>query len=106
MMIYGHGWSKLKRIFAGNLEFADPIGIGPIPSLLLATFAEVICSLAVIAGFRTRLAAIPLVITMVVAAFIRHGASPWARKELALLYAVTFLVVILLGPGRFSVDKS
>ena len=106
MMIYGHGWSKLKRIIAGNWEFSDPIGIGPIASLLLATFAEVVCSLAVIAGFRTRLAAIPLVITMLVAAFIRHGANPWERKELALLYGVVFVVVILLGPGRFSLDKS
>ena len=96
MMIYGHGWSKVKRIVAWGLEFSDPIGIGPVPSLLLATFAEFVCSLAVIAGFRTRLAAIPLVATMIVAAFIRHGADPWARKELAVLYAVVFLVVILM----------
>ncbi len=47
-----------------------------------------------IAGFRTRLAA-----------FIHHGANPWARKELAVLYGVAFLAVILLGPGRFSLDK-
>jgi len=105
-MIYGHGWSKLVKIFTWNLEFSDPIGIGHIPSLLLATFAEFFCSLALIAGFRTRLAAIPLVITMLVAAFVRHGADAWTRKELPVLYGAAFLAVILLGPGRFSLDKS
>ena len=42
--------------------------------------------------------------TMLVAAFVAHGSDPLADKEHALLYALAFLAVLLLGPGRWSVD--
>ena len=106
MMLYGHGWPKLKKIIAADFTFPDPIGIGQMPSLLLAAFAEVLCSVALILGFRTRLAAIPLLVTMVVAGLIQHGGDPWRDKEPALVFGVVFLVIALLGPGRFSIDKS
>jgi len=42
---------------------------------------------------------------MAVAAFIAHGADPFAKKEMALLYLVGFLTVALMGPGRYSIDQ-
>jgi uncharacterized membrane protein YphA (DoxX/SURF4 family) len=39
-------------------------------------------------GLATRLAAFPLLFTMLTAAFFIHGDDPWAKKELAVLYAV------------------
>jgi putative oxidoreductase len=42
---------------------------------------------------------------MLVAAFIVHLDDPFKRKELALLYLVGFLVVLLMGPGKYSLDK-
>ena len=39
-MVYGHGWGKLMRFFGEDpLRFGDPIGIGPVPSLVLVTLA-------------------------------------------------------------------
>jgi len=49
--------------------------------------------------------AIPSAITMVVAAFIVHGADPLQKKELALVYLIMFLAIALLGPGKYSIDK-
>ena len=46
----------------------------------------------------------PLLITMLVAALIIHAEDPWARKELALLYAVPAIALIFTGAGRFSID--
>jgi len=43
--------------------------------------------------------------TMIVAAFIVHLDDPFKRKELALLYLVGFLIVLLMGPGKYSLDK-
>jgi putative oxidoreductase len=43
--------------------------------------------------------------TMLVAAFIVHLDDPFKRKELALLYLVGFLIVLLMGPGKYSLDK-
>ncbi|WP_375324558.1 DoxX family protein [Flagellimonas sp. GZD32] len=100
-----HGIPKLMRLINGNTEFADPFGIGQAPSLFLAVIGEVICPLLMIIGFKTRWAAIPAAITMFVAAFIAHGADPFGTKEKALLYLVVFIVIILVGPGKYSVDK-
>lgn len=99
-----HGWPKFQKILAGDWTFADPIGVGQAPSLLLATFAEFFCSLLVIAGYRVRLAALPLIFTMLVAALLVHSSDPWMKKELPLLYAFSFGAVLLLGAGGYSAD--
>lgn len=103
-LILGHGWGKAARLLAGETAFADPIGIGPLPSLVLATFAELVCALLVIAGLKTRLAAVPLVINMLVAALVHHAPDPWGKKELPLLYAIAFLTLVFTGGGRYAFD--
>ena len=100
-----HGYPKLMKLINGNTEFADPFGIGQAPSLFLAVVCEFICPLLMIIGFKTRWAAIPAAITMFVAAFMIHGADPFGRKELPLLYLAFFVIIMLLGPGKYSVDK-
>lgn len=100
-----HGYPKLMNLINGNTEFANPFGIGQAPSLFLAVVAEFICPVLIIIGFKTRWAAIPTAITMFVAAFMIHSADPFNVKEKALLYFVTFIVIMLLGPGKYSVDK-
>ena len=104
MMLFGHGLSKLERLGQQPLKFADPLGIGAGPSLGLAAFAEVVCAALLIAGLWTRLAATPLLVTMLVAAWVVHGADPWVKKELALMYAWPTLALMLTGPGRWSID--
>ena len=103
-LIYGHGWGKLANYTARSETFSDPLGVGSPMSLGLAVFAEVFCSIAVMLGLLTRLAAIPLIITMGVAGFIRHAPDPFAKKELALLYLIVFVTIALTGAGRYSLD--
>ena len=100
-----HGIPKLMNLVQGNLDFADPLGIGAVPSLILTVIGEAICPLLIIIGYKTRLAAIPVIITMVVAAFIVHGADPIDTKEKALLYLFAFVVIALTGAGKHSVDR-
>lgn len=104
MMLFGHGWTKLARFTEVLSTFPDPLGIGPGFSLFLAVFAEVGCAAAVIGGLFTRIAAVPLVVTMGVAVFLVHAADPWAQKELALLYGAAFATLILAGGGDYSLD--
>lgn len=100
-----HGYPKLMKLLAGGeIQFANPFGLGMYFSLVLAVFAEFFCSILVGLGIGTRLAAIPLIITMSVAAFIAHGSDPFGRKELALLYLVVFVFLLFTGSGKFSVD--
>ena len=103
-MIWFHGLPKLLNFGENVQTFHDPIGMGRALSLSLAVFAEFFCSILLIWGILTRLASIPLLVTMLTAAFIVHGDSPWRQRELALLYALIYLVLILTGPGKISID--
>jgi putative oxidoreductase len=100
-----HGIPKLMQLLNGNFEFGDPIGIGNTASLILTVIGEAICPILVIIGLRTRIATIPTIIVMAVAAFVVHAADPIAVKEKALLYLVGFIVIAICGPGKFSIDR-
>ncbi len=101
-----HGWPKVEKVIAGNYQFADTVGIGSKASLILVVFAEAICSVLILIGLVTRLATIPLIINMAVAAFIALGQAPFEKKELALLYLLIYITIAVLGPGKYSVDAA
>ena len=63
----------------------DVLGMGTTLSLGLAVFAEVVCSVLVLLGLGTRLAVIPLSITMLIVAFHVHMADPFAKQEMSLI---------------------
>ena len=106
-MMLTHGIPKINRFFGdGPVQFADPFGLGPEISLGLAIFAEVACAILVMIGFKTRLATIPLMITMLVAAFYAHAADPFGEKELPLLFFTVFGSILISGAGTYSVDQA
>ena len=100
-----HGFPKLLKLFGGEeIVFADPIGLGQGTTLALAVFAEFICAILVIIGLGTRLAVIPLIITMFTAGFVIHAADPFQRKELAIIYLFIYIVLLITGAGKHSLD--
>ena len=105
MMVSLHGWGKLHGFGGIKNTFPDPIGLGSTLSLTLATGAEFFCAILIVLGLFTRLAALPLVINMTVAAFVFHANDPWTAKEAALLYLVPFATLLLTGGGQVSLDR-
>ena len=105
IMAYSHGWGKLQSLMAGDMGFADPIGVGEEVSLVLTVFAEFFCGILVALGLFTRAALIPLIITMLVAVFIIHADDPFGKQEFGLLYLIPYVTLFLIGPGKLSVDK-
>ncbi|SMP73416.1 putative oxidoreductase [Neorhodopirellula lusitana] len=99
-----HGWAKLSGFAEAQNHFPDPIGMGSKLSLIMAIGAEVGCSALLILGLATRLASIPLAFTMVIALFVVHGEDPWKVKELAGMYLLVYVSLMLTGPGIFSLD--
>jgi len=100
-----HGLKKLSNFETISAKFMSFLGLGGGISLGLAVFAEVGCALLILLGLFTRLATIPLIITMLVAAFIAHGADPFGKKEMALLYLFGYACLAFIGPGKFSIDN-
>lgn len=106
VLMLTHGVGKLSALLAeGPIQFPDPIGLGAATSLTLAVFAEFFCSILLIFGIGTRLAAIPLLTTMLVAAIIVHANDGIGKQELPLLYASIYLVIAIVGAGKISIDN-
>lgn len=101
-----HGIGKFEKLFSGEpITFPNPIGVGATASLALVVFSEVFCSLFLIFGIATRLSSIPLIITMLVAAFIAHAVDGFGKQELPLLYTVIYIVLVISGSGRIAFDN-
>ena len=79
--------------------------MGSTVSLVMILLAEVGCSVLLILGLLTRLATLPLIFGMVVVTFVIHGEDPFAAKELSILYIGMYIVLLLIGGGRFSLDE-
>jgi putative oxidoreductase len=103
-MLLAHGLGKFQSFGENSAQFPDPFGLGSPVSMGLAVFAEMFCSILIILGALTRVAAIPLIVTMGVAFFMIHGADPWNMKELSFVYLAGFIALFCLGAGRISVD--
>lgn len=100
-----HGLSKLKILLSDEPSiFPDPLNIGVEDSLSLAVFSEVICSFFVFLGLGTRLAVIPLIITMIIAIFVVHVGDGFSKQELGGLYMIIYLVLLVTGSGKYSID--
>ena len=104
-MLYGHGLSKLNKLIEGDLGFANPIGIGEAPTLVLAVFAEFLAPIFIIIGYKTKFFSFFPAATMFVAAFIVHMGDPFGKIEKALLFLAVFVILMITGSGKYSIDR-
>ncbi|MHB1923007.1 MAG: DoxX family protein [Chitinophagaceae bacterium] len=99
-----HGLPKWRNFTQLSAQFPSVFGFTPRRSLELSIFAEVFCSVLIILGLFTQFAAIPLLITMIVAAFFIHRQDPFVKKELAMMYGTISLFLFFSGGGVLSLD--
>jgi putative oxidoreductase len=115
MMLFGHGIPKIRgfdAILKKGFYEPDFFPLSMLPpqvNLGLITGAEVVASSLIILGLMTRPAAFILGFAMTVAAFGAHGSAPWfsmsgPSKELAILYLIPAIAIILAGAGSYSLD--
>lgn len=105
LLMIKHGFDKLTHFSQIAHRFSDPFHIGTTTSLALVVFAEFFCSAFVVLGLFTRLASIPVVIAMSVALFSAHKGDFFGKGEAAGLFLIVFLVILITGPGRASLDR-
>lgn len=103
LMIPTYGYGKWLNYGEKKAEFYDFFGLGGPLSMGLAVFAELFCAALVVLGLFTRLATIPLIITMLVVISI-HDWNLFDKHELAPSFLTGYLAILVLGPGRYSVD--
>ncbi|WP_437918309.1 DoxX family protein [Sphingobacterium sp. LRF_L2] len=103
LMIPHHGYAKLVEFNERKGQFMDFLGLGGTFSLSLTIFAEFFCSILLVIGLFTRLATIPLLITILVI-FSIHNWEIFGKHELVTAFLGGYLGILLLGPGKFSID--
>ena len=111
MMMLGHGIGKIQDFskLSGTWHVPDffPLKYMTSPISLMATIgAEVVAAGLMILGLATRPAAFVFAFAMVIAAFDKNGAGPFAKQELALMYLMAAVVILLTGAGSWSIDAS
>ena len=109
-LIYGslfvhYGYTKFISYDEILPQFPDIIGIGSKFSFILVIFAELICGFLVTIGYLTRLAIIPIFITMIVAYFLAHANDEFQAKTLPFVFLLLSFVIFILGSGKYSIDK-
>lgn len=89
--------------FAVACQYFTELGIPfPVFNTFLVSSTEFFAGLALFVGFLTRLAVIPLSITMVVAIFTAHLGSGWSYPVLIMAVCAALLQT---GSGPLSLDK-
>ncbi|HVK46231.1 MAG TPA: hypothetical protein VM488_00275, partial [Pseudobacter sp.] len=58
----------------------------------------------VVIGLFTRFAAIPVIIVLCVALFSAHKGLIFGEGEMAALFLGGYLAILIVGPGKISVD--
>jgi len=106
-----HGINKIMNGVSGIESMLTAAGLPP--WVAYGVFiGEVLAPLLLVLGFYARIGALLIVINMLFAVFLAHGSQllqlgktgGWAL-ELQAFYFFTALVLLISGPGRFSVNR-
>ncbi len=108
-----HGAQKLFGVFdgpgiAGMAGFNESLGI-PLPTLsaYMAGSAEFFGGIVLLLGTGTRVAAIPMIFTMLVASFMANSGFDIQKggMEYSLTLAAILLALAIGGPGEWTIAK-
>jgi putative oxidoreductase len=103
-----HGYEKVFTFSQMASHFRDVLHFGATGSLIMAMFSDSICSLLIVVGLATRLAAFYSFLLIFIAwsvvhrfMFFGHGAD---HGEVMWLYLSALITIFIAGPGRYSLD--
>ncbi|HLR37232.1 MAG TPA: DoxX family protein [Chitinophagaceae bacterium] len=105
VMFLGHGWGKVMHFSDKQERFVDFMSLGPQFSLILVIIAEFICSILIILGLFTRVAAVILIVNMLVAISLAHSWQIIGEAQLPFLFLAGYVSLLLLGSGKISLDN-
>ena len=109
-------WEAGLQKFNGDNWFADiqadfpfPFNLAPVGlSWFLATWTEILGSIAIALGFGTRFFAFSFIILDIVAWYSVHADNGYnvcsSGYKLPLMYLIMLLPLLFVGPGKASID--
>ena len=103
-----HGTLKILNFSQMGHDFPDPLHIGSVATLAIATLSDGVCSLLIMLGLATRWAALFSLCNLLVAFMFVHHFDLMSWKDMGGQIIFMFMggcvTLICLGPGKFSMD--
>lgn len=110
LLFVSTGWGKVHNI-PKVTAFFQTLGI-PAPGFnaVLVGWSELLCGSAIVLGLLTRLATVPLVVSMIIAILTAklpdiHGIFDLVGAD-EFTYLVVLVMLAILGPGRIAIDHA
>jgi putative oxidoreductase len=109
LLFVSTGWGKVHDI-PKVTHFFETLGI-PAPGFqaVLVSYSELLCGTAIVVGLLTRLATIPLIVSMIVAILTAKRGDLHGLFDLVGFDEFTYLCVLvmlaIIGAGKVSVDR-
>lgn len=104
VLFFLHGIDKMINFQVLSENYPSVLGFGSYMTLMVTIFCEFCCSLFLISGLLVRIMVLPMIAAMAVAFFdIHDGFLP--EGELSLIYLSVFVILYVVGPGRYSLDS-
>lgn len=109
LLFMGTGWGKVHDL-AKVTGFFEKLGIpAPAFNAVLVGYSELVCGTLLVVGLLTRLATVPLIISMLVALVTAKSADIHGVFDLVgtdeFTYLVVLIIVGIIGPGAVALDR-
>jgi len=103
-LIAAHGLKKIGVGVTQAERVPNPLHMPEAFNQVFATAANLVFPLFVMAGLLTRLATIPVLAVTLTGFFVVHLHDPVLVRDTPYIYSVVFLLILVMGPGKYSVD--
>jgi putative oxidoreductase len=109
LLFLSTGWGKVHDIPKVTGFFEELHIPAPGVNAVVVAYSELICGSLLVVGFLTRLAAIPLIVSMIVALLTAklkdiHGIFDLVAAD-EFTYLCMLIVILAVGPGAASLDN-
>ena len=103
-MIFVHGFKKIA-IGTGEAEkIPNPLHLPEVFNNAFAISANIFFPFLVLIGCCTRLATLPSLAVTLTGYFILHWNDTALIRDTPFIYSIIFLLILALGPGKYSID--
>jgi putative oxidoreductase len=102
LVLIVHGLPKIEHYRREAATIEDPFHLGKKLTVAFAIFAEVVCPVFMIAGFATRLCALPVMAVTAIALLRVHPEWTIDQAQFAWMLLILFGTIAIAGPGQFA----
>jgi putative oxidoreductase len=101
-----HGFKKMGVGVSQAENIPNPLHLPEVFNNAFAIAANIVFPFFVLIGLFTRLATLPTLAVTLTGYFVVHWNDPLLQKDTPFIYSLIFLVILILGPGKYSIDNT